>query len=394
MATTIFRNSKRFINEGSGKGKGLLYCGEQYCKSEGCPCGTCDGYCGTTNGCACPDCDNTLAYLLYSSGKMTCNTCKKTLIRIKICNLKNIIQNHSTSDFKCSVCYINYEKDDFIPLMRCLKCKYNMCPECAFKKIEKFEPKVPHLELGIKGSKGIIYCRNNYTFGNQCLCKGCDGNCGPENGCPCPLCDAILGYNIYLKKSNMFCQKCNNLMMKTTILFLEKAKKGSSYTCSFCHETDKETSLIIYRCNKCKQNLCNRCAFKFNIGDLKNVVLPRVPLYFGDFDNVYKERLLKEQKENAKNYKICKEKKFKIGVNKPTGKIINIYLKTLIGRIYTVSIDEGYGIIDIKKILKDFDSKYEFDKTIFIYKNKILEEDASIIDCELTNECLINVILK
>ena len=124
------------------------------------------------------------------------------------------------------------------------------------------------------------------------------------------------------------------------------------------------------------------------------MVLPRVPLYFGDFDNVYKERLLKEQKENAKNYKICKEKKFKIGVKKPTGKIINIYLKTLIGRIYTVSIDEGYGIIDIKKILKDFDSKYEFDKTIFIYKNKILEEDASIIDCELTNECLINVILK
>lgn len=394
MATTIFRNSKNFINEGSGKGKGLLYCGEKYCNDGGCQCGSCDGYCGTTNRCPCPDCDNTLTYLLYSSGKMNCNTCKKTLIRIKVCNLKNLIQNHSKNDFKCNVCSHYYDKDDFIPLMHCFKCKYNICPECAFKKIEKFDPKVPHLELGIKKSKGIIYCTNNYTLSGQCICKGCDGNCGPENGCPCPLCDAILGYNIYLKKKNMFCQNCKGLMMKTTIHFLEKAKKGSSYVCSYCHETDKETYLITYRCNKCKQNLCNRCAFKFNIVELKNIELPKVPIYFGDFDNIFKERLIKEQKENAKKYQICQQKKFKIGINKPTGKLICIYLKTLIGRIYTVNIDEGYGIIDIKRALNNLDRKYEEDKTIFIYKNKILEEDENIIDCQLTNECLINVILK
>ena len=394
MATTIFRNSKRFINEGSGKGKGLLYCGEKYCNSEGCQCGSCDGYCGTTNGCPCPDCDNTLAYLLYSTGTMICITCKKTLIRIKVCNLKYLIQNPSAYDFNCSLCYKNYQKDDFIPLMHCFKCKYNMCPECAFKNFEKFEPKVPHLELGIKESKGIIYCSNNYTFKSQCICKGCDGNCGPENGCPCSLCDAILGYNIYLKKSNMYCQKCKGLMMKTTILFLQKEKKGNSYTCSYCHQTDKETFLTTYRCNKCKQNLCNRCAFKFNIGDIKNVELPKVPFYFEDFDDIFKERLLKEQKENAKKYKICPQKKFKIGVKKATGKTICIYLKTLIGRIYTINIDEGYGIIDLKRALNGLDKKYDQDNTIFIYKNRILEEDESIIDCQLTNECLINVILK
>jgi hypothetical protein len=167
-----------------------------------------------------------------------------------------------------------------------------MCPECAFKKIEKFEPKVPHLELGIKGSKGIIYCRNNYTFGNQCLCKGCDGNCGPENGCPCPLCDAILGYNIYLKKSNMFCQKCKNLMMKTTILFLEKEKKGSSYTCSFCHETDKETSLIIYRCNKCKQNLCKYCIYFDNMHEDHEII---------DYNIIINKKEISKKKEEVKN---------------------------------------------------------------------------------------------
>ena len=394
MDAPIYRNSKRFINEGSGIGKGLLYCGEQYAKSGGCPCGTCDGYCGITNGCPCPDCDNTLAYLLYSSGKMQCNTCKKTLIRIRVCDLKNIIQNPTANDFSCSICNKIYQKLDCIPLMHCFKCRYNMCPECAFAKIEKFESKALHLELGIKDSKGIIYCKNNYTHRSQCVCKGCDGNCGPENGCPCPLCDAILGYNIYLKKSNMFCPKCKGLLMKTTILFLEKAKKGSSFTCFYCHKTDKETFLIIYRCNKCKQNLCNRCAFQFNIGDIKKVELPRVPLYLGDFDHIFKERLLKEQKENAKNYKICAQKKFRLGVKKPSGKVICVYLKTLIGRIFTVNIDEGYDIIDLKRKLNSLDRKYEEDKTIFIYKNKILEDDSSIHNYQLENESLINVILK
>ena len=69
-------------------------------------------------------------------------------------------------------------------------------------------------------------------------------------------------------------------------------------------------------------------------------------------------------------------------------------MKTLIGRIYTINIDEGYGIIDLKRALNGLDKKYDEDNTIFIYKNRILEEDASIIDCQLTNECLINVILK
>ena len=278
MEGPIFRNSKRFINEGMGVGKGLLYCGEKYAEDGGCPCGGCDGYCGLTNGCPCPDCDNTLAYLLYSSGKMTCRTCKKTLIRIKVCNLKLLIPNSENNNFSCSLCYKN-KKEDFIPLLCCFKCKFKMCPECAFSKIEKFEPKMPKLELGIKESTGIIYCTNNYTTSNNCICKGCDGNCGPENGCACPLCDAILEYNIYLKKSNMFCQKCKGLLMKTKILYLQNAKKGNSYVCSYCHTTDKDDYLIIYRCNKCSKNICNRCAFKFNIGYINKIVLPRVPIY-------------------------------------------------------------------------------------------------------------------
>ena len=72
----IIQNSKKFINEGSGLGKGLLYCGEIYANENGCPCGTCDGRCGPDNGCSCPDCEYILSYILYSSGKMRCDKCK------------------------------------------------------------------------------------------------------------------------------------------------------------------------------------------------------------------------------------------------------------------------------------------------------------------------------
>ena len=84
----LFRNSTKSINEGNGDGKGILYCGEEFTKNGYCPCGTCDGYCGMDNGCACPDCYYTLSYMLYMTGKMICPKCNKTLIRIIVANLK------------------------------------------------------------------------------------------------------------------------------------------------------------------------------------------------------------------------------------------------------------------------------------------------------------------
>ena len=47
MKGMIFQNSKGYINEGGDHGKGLLYCGNNYTGEGGCPCGSCDGYCGT-----------------------------------------------------------------------------------------------------------------------------------------------------------------------------------------------------------------------------------------------------------------------------------------------------------------------------------------------------------
>lgn len=34
----IFKNSKKYINEGIESGQGILYCGDKYTNESGCPC--------------------------------------------------------------------------------------------------------------------------------------------------------------------------------------------------------------------------------------------------------------------------------------------------------------------------------------------------------------------
>ena len=119
-------------------------------KCIGCPCGDCDGHCGPDNGCPCPDCDYTLSYILYFTGKMKCEICKKTLIRINIFNLRNILKSniyYMGNDFTCDSCYKDYTGILFIPLMVCKKCNYKLCPKCAFSKITVFEQKIPYIDI-------------------------------------------------------------------------------------------------------------------------------------------------------------------------------------------------------------------------------------------------------
>ena len=301
----IFQNSKIYINEGNGFGEGLLYCGQMYTNPDGCPCGDCDGHCGPDNGCPCPDCDYTLSYILYSTGKMKCEICKKTLIRINIFNLRNILKSniyYMGNDFTCDSCYKDYTGILFIPLMVCKKCNYKLCPKCAFSKITVFEQKIPYIEEGYKLGAGMIYCKNNYVDPNYCLCGGCDGNCGPEKGCQCPLCDSILGYNIYLKSNNMRCNKCNNLLVKTTLYELKKnfgENAINSLKCFLCYQNNKNDFQIIYFCYKCKNNICKLCAFKNNIVDIKNICFPKQPIFLDNMEKVIEEKIKK--KKNGRN---------------------------------------------------------------------------------------------
>ena len=280
----------------------------------------------------------------------------------------------------------------YIPLMHCKKCNYNMCPKCAFSKITSFEQNIPKLMKGDQIGSGMIYCGNNYTNYESCLCGTCDGNCGPDNGCPCPLCDSILGYNIYLKSNKMRCDKCKNLLVKTYLCHLKKIKGSNRFQCFLCsYIYDNQFDCqVIYYCFKCKRNVCQSCAYKNNILNIKNLCFPKPPFFLGNMEEMKR----KIQKEKIEECKICKQRCFNINTKKEGGKIICIYLKTLIGRIYTIKIDDSENIRKLKEELRKFDEKYKFYNTILFYKNKILDDDDYINNCGIDNESLINIILK
>ena len=388
----IFQNSTKYINEGYSLGEGILYCGRIYTSPNNCACGQCTGQCGPDDGCACPDCEYTLSYILFSTGKMQCEKCQKTLLRINIFNLKNIVKSNSKSNptFQCNICHKHFTNQLFIPLMHCMRCNYNICPKCAFSKISYFEPKKPYIESGFKLGAGMIYCKKNYANPDYCLCGGCDGNCGPENGCPCPLCDSILCYNIYLKSNFMNCNKCKDLLSKTTFFQLKKyldENKMNKLKCFLCSLNYRNDFEIIYYCYKCNTSLCKLCAFKKNILNMKNICFPKMPIFL----DYMAGKII--QNKNMKELKIVKEKNFKI-IKKEGGRNISIYLKTLIGRIYTININDSETIRKLKEELRKIDEKYREYKTLLIYKNKTLDDDKYISDYELDNENIIYIISK
>ena len=398
----FFRNSKKSINEGNGDGKGILYCGEEFTKNGYCPCGTCDGHCGMDNGCACPDCYYTLSYMLYMTGKMICPKCNKTLIRIIVANLKLLKKPVTKSN--CDQCHKNYFQKDFIPLMHCIKCNYNLCPPCAFSKLSFYEDeninlptfKISDLEAGFDLGVGSFYCKKNYVDSDFCICGGCDGNCGPENGCQCPLCDSILGYNIYLK-NNLRCT-CGCIPIKIPVVLLKNMNIpllsifGSvSLKCIRCSKVKDFNFQNAYFCKKCNKNICQACAFKENIYNLNNMTLPMLPFSMKIAEKQVKDKI---RKETIEKLAVCRQKIIKFVKKKEGGKIICVYIKTLLGRIYSVNIDENEFVFKLIEELNKLDDDFKEYNTVLIYKNKFMDYNDFISDYKIENESIINAIIK
>ena len=398
----IIKNSSRILNEGNGKCKGIFYCGRKYTNAKGCACGNCNGFCGPDYGCPCPDCYYTLSYILYSTGKMTCPKCNKTLLRINLFNLKNIVQKKrgwSNVNFSCDICEKNYDKELYAPLLHCFNCDYDMCPECAFSRVSSFKEKVPKLLPGNGIGTGLIFCAKNYTNNGFCLCGECDGNCGPDNGCQCPLCESILNYNLYLHFLNTFKCKCKNTFVKTTIGLLKfiqnKYNSNSSFKCLLC-STNKyiDNFASIYHCYTCKQSICQGCAYLkagIYVANVNALDLPKPPIFLDNMETTIREKIKRKTIEDCV---ICRQKNIKFIKNKRKGEEINIYLKTLIGRIYTIKIDNAEPVSKIKEELGKLDNQYRTYNTILLFKNKILDNDDFIDDLKIENGNLLNVILK
>ena len=272
-------NSNKIIKEGDEKydGEGVFYCGKQYTNRNGCECGSCDGSCGV-NGCACPECEYTYSYFLYSTNKINCNKCKQTLIKIKLKNLllnnSFIKKNKKINSITCKICKKNCSYN-YLQIFHCFQCNFSICSKCALNKLNEenknenenennyykninpfsipsnIENKnKPNLKYSPENF-GAIYCGKKYTSSGNCLCAGCDGSCGPDNGCPCPLCSSILGYNVYSKNNieNMKCGNDGNLLIKTNFI-------------DFLNVTELHKVKKNFLCCRKKNFLCCRCKIK------------------------------------------------------------------------------------------------------------------------------------
>ena len=304
----IFRNSKDIIQNGKDNDcKGLLYCGKKYTSNGGCPCLSCDGICGMDNGCPCPDCDYTLSFILYSTGEMNCPICKSMLLRLKIFNIK--ILNGFSKDYpisiRCNICMKEYYKN-FLPIMLCKKCNYKICPNCAFKKISLDNINdLRNIKLN-STEDGMVYCGKQYTYLYMCVCGTCNGICGLYNGCPCPICDIILGYNIYL--NNMICKKCSNtLLVKTNLILLQKYEKNenSGFTCDICGRLFLQKYNLTFRCFKCNFDLCQICAFNFIKN--KNILYPNLPQKINKDNNKENDKKDSDDENDTLKCVICLE---------------------------------------------------------------------------------------
>ena len=294
----IFRNSRSNIARGKDFCSGILYCGKKYTSSGGCACLNCDGQCGPGNGCPCPDCDYTLAYILYCTGEMHCPLCKSMLLRLNIFNIKILNNLEGNVQILCNGCLQTYHSD-YLPIMHCRKCCYNLCPNCAFSKIsiDKLKSIRNIFNVGNSNGGGIFYCGKKYVYPKMCICSSCDGQCGPYNGCPCPICEIILAYNLYLN-SHMKCNKCKEtLLIKTTLIQLEKfVKNNSGIICDYCKRYYKDPFNIFYHCYKCQCDLCQICAYE--IIKTKKLIYPNLPMKSSEET---KKEKLNEKKPVIKN---------------------------------------------------------------------------------------------
>ena len=78
----------------------------------------------------------------------------------------------------------------------------------------------------------------------MCKCGSCDGNCGLNNGCPCPTCDLILGYNIYL--NNILYSVVQSIILSYTFSNYISPTISNSISASAYNEGNKITIFNVY----------------------------------------------------------------------------------------------------------------------------------------------------
>mmetsp|Transcript_36489 Transcript_36489/g.77608 ORF Transcript_36489/g.77608 Transcript_36489/m.77608 type:complete len:376 (-) Transcript_36489:322-1449(-) len=178
---------------------GRMYCGRwvgadyhdgprRYCTSAGRGGCNCDGRCGPNNGCQCKDCYEA------TFGRASPTPAASTTVRVvregaearKYCGRRVGTDYHQGPQRWCtSKGYARCGCDG-----RCGPTNGCQCKEC-------YEQTFSTVRVARRGAQGRLYCgrRVDYHDGAQrwCTTQGrrrcsCDGRCGPNNGCQCREC--------------------------------------------------------------------------------------------------------------------------------------------------------------------------------------------------------------
>ena len=128
------------------------------------------------------------------------------LIKDGKCSMGHLLATKPTSSIgsggsrKCDVrsgaCTKKDFSDEEIQWYHCSICEWDVCPGCA----ARVNQRGVSVRLGDGSGSGgftgipssaIFYCGKKK---DECKCGGCDGRCGPNNGCPCADCYSLISH--------------------------------------------------------------------------------------------------------------------------------------------------------------------------------------------------------
>ncbi len=240
---------------------------------------------------------------------MICGKCNMTLIRINLFTLQKLTKSYN--QFRCDVCDKVYEKG-YTKVLHCFNCGYDTCPECAFNILKQstINSASPNFHFG-QSDTGLLYCGKKFT--KKCLCGNCNGVCGPNNGCPCPVCDIILGYNICLNW-DMKCKRCNNgnILEKATLKIIHEVtgRYITGFKCNSCGKVYSNNWSSVYHCYTCDYDVCQPCASKYvSINNIKFPPLFQIEMKLNQMPNkeTHEEKLLSSNNKEKTQNKVTEE---------------------------------------------------------------------------------------
>lgn len=212
----------------------------------------------------CPECRD--AQLKYAfSIKKSCPLGHPLLVQ-----MYGILKN-SYPRTKCGICrndlYGCGAPGPDVYVAACFECLYFVCPACLpkiaplseCKSLVNVDDRGDIHPLGIQKvyrDIGFIYCGRQM---NQCRCGGCDGRCGPDDGCPCEEC--LEDMRRLLVNANV---RCNCGGGRVFNIVTTASRKGFfKTTCKVCNkgiQTDWYKGLqLMLSCPDCKQDICPKC---------------------------------------------------------------------------------------------------------------------------------------